>query len=56
VASYLLDYKAYYTPYKKIKRFNLKSIKYRVYSIAALSRPGERANLAHNTEYLFFEP
>ena len=56
VASYLLSYKAYYIPYKKTKSFNLKIIKRRVYSIVALSRLGERANLAHNTEYLFFEP
>jgi len=56
VASYLLSYKAYYIPYKKTKRFNLKSIKYYIYSIIVLSKLGERANLAHDTEYLFFEP
>ena len=56
MASYLLGYKAYYTPYKKTKSFNLKAIKRYIYSIAALSRPDRRANLAHNTKYLFFEP
>jgi len=43
-------------PYKKTKSFNLKAIKRRVRSIAALSRPDGRANLAHNIEFLFFEP
>jgi hypothetical protein len=56
VASYFLSHKAYYTPYKKTKSFNLKIIKRRVYSIVALSRPGRRADSAYNTEYLFFEP
>jgi hypothetical protein len=56
VASYLLSYEAYYMPYKKTKSFNLKTIKRRVHSIAALSRPDRRANSAHNTEFLFFEP
>jgi len=56
VASYLLSYEAYYMPYKKTKSFNLKAIKYYIYSIVALSRLDRRADSAHNTKYLFFEP
>jgi hypothetical protein len=43
-------------PYKKTKSFNLKAIKYYIYSITALSRLDKRANSAYNTKYLFFEP
>jgi len=56
VANYLLGHNAYYMLYKKSRCFNLSCIKYHVSRITALSRPSRQADLAHDSEFLFFVP